>query len=450
MSPRVLGSGVLDSGVLDLRVLNRRVPDPRRARGVRVASATLLLLMLSLAAPPGRTAESALTLEQVVRRAVERAPALDARRAQTVAAREDAHRAAALPDPKLVGGIDNLPVTGAGAFDVRADDMTMKRIGLMQEFPARAKRDARQALADSNVEQAAAMTASEDLSVRRAAAEAWIERWAADRELDALQAMQAQSGLAVRIAGARLAGAGGTVGDALAARAAALDLDNRIDTAHARVEAADAGLSRWLGTAHAQISARAPDFALLPFAGSSLLAAADRQGPLLAWDAREHAAAAAVTAASAEKRADWSVGVVYGQRDRGRSNMLSLEFSIGLPLFTANRQDRDIAARQADYAATLDAHEDARRAQIEQVQRDLAQWAALKRQVARDQEQLLPLARDRAATALAAYRGGGALQPWVDARRDEIDLRIAHAQRLGEFGRAWAALAYLLLEEHTP
>jgi outer membrane protein TolC len=129
--------------------------------------------------------------------------------------------------------------------------------------------------------------------------------------------------------------------------------------------------------------------------------------------------------------------------------MLSLEFAISLPLFAVERQNRSIAARHADYEATLDAHEDARRAQLERVQNDLAQWAALKRQVERDDTLLLPLARDRSNTALAAYRGGGPLQPWLDARRDEIQTLVDHARRLGDLGRAWAALVYLLPEERT-
>ena len=47
----------------------------------------------------------------------------------------------------LTVGIDNLPITGRDAFDTRIDDMTMKKIGLRQEIPARAKRKAQRELA---------------------------------------------------------------------------------------------------------------------------------------------------------------------------------------------------------------------------------------------------------------------------------------------------------------
>ena len=57
---------------------------------------------------------------------------------------------------------------------------------------------------------------------------------------------------------------------------------------------------------------------------------------------------------------------------------------------------------------------------------------------------MLPLANDRVALALAAYRGGGEIQPVLDARRDEIAHHTDFARMQSEYGRAWAALAYLL------
>ena len=63
---------------------------------------------------------------------------------------------------------------------------------------------------------------------------------------------------------------------------------------------------------------------------------------------------------------------------------------------------------------------------------------------------LLPLARDRTAAAWSGYRAGGDLQPWLDARRAELEVHRSHAEHLGALGRAWAALATLLLPETSP
>src|SRR5690606_32285786 len=102
----------------------------RAARALACATRAYPLIMVlamplaSFAAPP------TLSLEEATRVAVERAPMLDARRAQIQAAEQESRRAGALPDPMLMVGINNLPVTGTDAFDAQADFMTMKRIGL--------------------------------------------------------------------------------------------------------------------------------------------------------------------------------------------------------------------------------------------------------------------------------------------------------------------------------
>lgn len=416
-----------------------------------------LTLVLSLFAAPVWSTPSRLSFDDAVRLAIERAPMLEARRSQTEAAREEAARAAALPDPKLTLGLANWPVTGNDAFDTRADDMTMKQVGVMQTFPARAKRQARQAVADRTIEQAQALTLAEQLAIHQAAAQAWIALWAAQREVEALNGMHEQSTLAVRIAKARLAGGTSTAVDALATQAAALELENRIDAAEAARDVARSTLARWLGAEPTELATMGapPNLAALPVGEATLLASIDRQGPLLPWRSREAVAEAEVTSAIAEKRPDWSIGATYGQRDRSpggmpRSDMVMIEFAIDLPLFTRNRQDRGVAARRAELDAVVAEHEEARRMQVDAVRRTLAEWNGVKRQVSRKENDMLPLAHDRAQAALASYGGGGELQPWLDARRDELEMHIEHARHLGELGRAWATLAYLLPNQETP
>jgi len=393
-----------------------------------------------------------LGFDAAVAQAVRVAPTVNARQAQAVAAREEAVRAAALPDPTLTGGVVNLTATGVDAFDFGADMMTMKMIGIKQVVPARAKRRALQSVADRRIEEAHALTAAEQLAVSRAAAQAWVNLWAAEREAGELRQLRSQTAIAVSVAKARLSGGTGTAVEALATRAGALELENRITGAEAQVRAARDTLARWLDLTpeDVRIEGDPPDLMTLPVSEAVLLGSIEKQGPLLPWASREAVAEAEVTLARAQKKPDWSLGASYGQRSGGRSDMLTLEFSIDLPLFTVNRQDRGIAARRADLDAVMAQHEDARRAQTEAVRRLLAEWDGLRQQVERTERDMLPLAKDRAQIAVANYRGGGDLQPWLEARRDEIELHIEHARHLGELGRAWTALAYLLPSPGDP
>ncbi len=384
-----------------------------------------------------------LSLAAAVQLAAAQAPQVQAQILRAQAAHDDAIRAGRLPDPKLVVGIDNLTATGPQAFDAAADDMTMRTLGVMQEIPARAKRRAESAVASADVRVADADAAGMRLTAERAAAQAWVALWSAQREHDLLADLRTQSGLAAAAAKARLSGGTGSATDALAARADAVELDNRIDGAEADIAMARAALARWVGDRAEGDLAQAPDFAALPVPPAQLQGDVDRQGPLLGWSAREDRAQARIDLARAGKRPDWSVSLNYGERIH-RADMISVMVGFSLPLFPGNRQDRDISARYAERDAVLAEHEDARRAQREAVAAALAAWQGEDKQVRRYRNELLPLAQDRSRTALAAYRGGASLQPWLDARRDEIDARIAYAQALDAWGKAWAALAYLI------
>lgn len=419
-----------------------------RARYGRWLSAIAGLLVLS--ALPVPVAGQTLTLDAAVRQAVAEAPLLQARRDQWSSAREEAARAGALPDPQLTVGIDNLATQGPGAYTAGGDSMTMRSIGFSQVLPSRSKRRAERAWADATADVAASSVQVTDLAIRQQTAQAWINVWGATAEQVMLRQLRDEWALDLAAAQARLRGGMGSAGDVLAIRAQALDLENRLDDAQAREAQARAQLARWLGTSTDNALADAPDFDHVPHDRHTLLDHIDDQGELLGWPAREQAAQAALAEAQAAKHPEWSLGASYGARTRGLSDMLTVQVGVSLPLFTRNRQDRGISARAAEVDAVQAQHEDARRQQIATVQSAWSQWEALGQQVRRHREQLLPLAHDRAALALAAYRGGAELQPLLEARRDELAHHLDYLRMLADYGRAWAVLAYLMPEGSTP
>ena len=393
--------------------------------------------------------EPPLTFESAVQRGLAHAPQLDARAADLAATHEEAARAGRLPDPALTFGVANYPVTAPGAFSWRSDGMTMRTVGVMQSIPSRAARSAERELADAQIDAAEANRVVSTQTVRERVADAWIDVWAAQRARSLLVELRSESALAVKTTQARLRGGEGGASDALAARAAAALLDNRLEAVDAGLAATQASLRRWVGPISGSL-ADAPDFSRLPVNAASLQRTVDKQAPLQAWAAREQVAQAVLDQARAAKHPDWSVSADYGKRAPGMSDTVSVQVSVSLPLFTRNRQDRGISAKQAQRDAVQADHEDARRAQHEVIARAAATWQGWNQQIERYQETLLPLARDRAQTALASYRGGGVLQPWLDARRDEIELRLSYADALAARGRLWASLAYLLPSEVTP
>ncbi|HET8554671.1 MAG TPA: TolC family protein [Rhodanobacteraceae bacterium] len=414
----------------------------------RLCAPRLLLVMacVSIALPAYAASDNTiLSLDTATHIAAGRAPQVQAQMLRTQAARHDAVRAGRLPDPKLTFGINNLTATGPQAFDAAAAPMTMRSIGVKQAIPSHAKRAAEKAVAQAQVQLGGADVVRVRLAVKRATAGAWVRLWAAKTERKQLKALHAQAALAVKLAKARLKGGTGSATDVLAARSAVVQLDNRITAVDATMASARAALQRWVGDAATRNLAEAPDFSILPVPPAILQRALNRQGPLLDWAAREDQAQAKLALAEAGKHPDWSVSVMYGNRIR-LPDMIGIQVGVSLPLFSGNRQDQDISARHAERDAVQAAHENARRAQRAAVATDLAEWQGDTQQVATYRKQLLPLAADRSRTALEAYRAGGSLQPWLEARHDEIDTRVAYAEALAAWGKAWTQLAYLIPE----
>ena len=105
---------------------------------------------LAVALLPLHSRGNSLTLDQALSLAVERSQAAQAARSGAASAAQTARAAAQLPDPVLRAGIDNLPISGSDRFSGR-DSMTMKRVGISQEWVSAGKRSARQAAADAAV-----------------------------------------------------------------------------------------------------------------------------------------------------------------------------------------------------------------------------------------------------------------------------------------------------------
>ena len=116
-----------------------------------------------------------LSFDEALAAAASNAPSLAAAAARDAAARHAAIAAGELPDPKLIVGLDNLPVTGADDWSLGRDFMTMQRVGVSQEVPNRGKRKAREDEADAAIADAQFVTRAERLKVKREAALAWLE-----------------------------------------------------------------------------------------------------------------------------------------------------------------------------------------------------------------------------------------------------------------------------------
>jgi outer membrane protein TolC len=378
-------------------------------------------------------------------------PRLAAQGAALAAATELVPRAGELPDPKLRVGVDNLPVNGADRFQYNSDFMTMRKIGVMQDFPNAEKRRLRGERAALERDVEAANLDAQRAGLRREIALAWLELYFAQQARAPLVELVGELQLQLDTVSAAVAAGRQNTADALALRGAGVAAQDRVIEQDRMIERARYMLATWLREDASRPLANPPDTGRFDHPPTALLDNLHEHPELKAYAEREALARTDVALAANSKKSDWSLEVAYGQRGPAFSNMISVMVSIDLPWEAEKRQDRDLAAKRllADQAQAQ--AEEARRMHEAELRGFYADWQTAGVRMERFEKLLLPLARERVAAALAAYRGGrGDLGVVLDARRAETETRLGFVQSQLERARAWARLNFLLPHEGQP
>ena len=385
---------------------------------LRIGASSLLMLAAAAA-----SAEP-MTFDQALDRAGQFAPSVAARTKQVEAERLKRSTAAQLPDPKLELGVQDYPVTGPNAFDPLADDFTMLRVGVSQDFPNPAKRRARVGRAQADVAAAEAEVGVEARDVRIAVGLAWIDLYFAKRKLQVLAELDKNIDDLGATVGARLTSGSARPSDAIRPAQLKAEVADRRAAIEAEIGRARAILTRWTGDASPDASGPLPDQLVNH---DALVAHLEQLPSVRRLDVATGQAEADVRLARADKRPDWSVGVSYGKRAPRFGDLLSVGVTIDLPIFASRRQDPIIAARAREVERARLDREAALRELKAQLDTDLAEHAKHYAQYARAKDTIVPLAEQRAKLDLASYEAGQlnlglALTSTIDAAEAELNL----------------------------
>jgi len=426
-------------------------PAAKRSHVTRTAALlAVLVLGCPLLAP---AAERPLSLAEALAIAVRDSSLLAAQRSAVTAAHETAGSARELPDPKLKLGLDNVPIEGADKYSLTRDFMTMRRIGIAQDFPQSEKREIKGRRAEHQLAREQAMLGDAHAMLRRDVAAAWMDRYYAGLMAKAVEEQYAETALQRDALQAGVAANRTSTSERLALEVTLqmlLDRRAEFDRQSARAQVM---LSRWLGEAARRPFSPPPD---APIAAAVHAQSGDTgthapQHPhLQSLERQIDIAQSEADLAKAATKPDWGMELSYQQRGSAYSNMLSVQVSIDLPLFADRRQNREAASRLAQVEQARALREDALRLHLAEAAAAQAEFEAANARLKRFDDALLPLARDRVTLALAAYRGGiGTLAAVLEARRMEIDLRLQKLQLAAEQGRARAQIIYFLPEEYA-
>lgn len=488
---------VVDSTQTDMSSKNIR-PQPRRSR----AAASLAYISICVLAPstvaaqstvsshPGTAqeraeAEGADQLGELLRLASSVNPSIVAAQSRVAAARARVGPAAAWPDPMLMAGVQNLPLTrmsGNGSSSMGGsppgDDMTMKMLGVEQTIPFPGKPGLRRRIAEREVDAALANLETVSLAVATDVKRQYFELAYIERALEIVNRKQALIGDVSRVAEARYAAGTGRQEDVLKTRVEAARLGETASELLEQRRAVLAELNSLVEresaspVASTEIPARMRDAAVnrdpaqISFVAQTLGSRA-ANSPLPSLEAlqtqavrsnpalRERGAMIAAQAARVElarkaSRPDVDLSLQYGQRDQ-RPDMISAVVSVPLPLHKRSRQDQELAEARAGLAAM----EADARAMANKVKSDVARAVSdlerTRTQLALYTRAILPQGQAAVTSSMASYQSGsGDLLSALGNQATLLEYEIAYHRALADFARSVADLEQLVGEQVLP
>jgi outer membrane protein TolC len=410
-------------------------------------------------------------VDSLVARALAVSPRLRAARERVRAAEARVAPAGTRPDPMLMAGIQNLPVSAPGF----SEPMTMKMVGVGQAIPYPGKLPLRTRAAKREVAAIEAELTGARLAVEEAVKGAYYDLAYLDRALgivhrnrllllDFMKVTEARYGvgtggqedvLRVRVEAARLGEEAVALIEqrraALARLNAELDRPSGVPVAEPAIprriaRAAIADSAAAVRFVSATLGARAADSPLPPL--ETLQAAVVRQNPMLhALEAKIEAQLARVELAQKEHLPDFDVALSYGQRD-GFRDMISAQVSIPIPLQRGRRQDQLAVEARAELAALGAEHHD-------RVNTLRAEVARLHAELERDRAQLalyvkaiLPQGRAALTSATAGYQVGRAdFLTVLDSQATLFNYEMNYFRVLSDFAKTLAELERVVGEE---
>ncbi|MBT9596970.1 MAG: TolC family protein [Vitreoscilla sp.] len=391
---------------------------------------------LAAALLPAWAVAAPLSLEQAVELAAQRSHLTRSARAGATSAAEMARVAGQQPDPMLTVGVDNLPATGSNRFSTNAEEMTMKRIGIAQEWVSSEKRAAREAAAQAMAARESVMEKVAAAEARMQTALAYVDTYFAGQAL-ALTALNEKHAREELEAGkGRLATSSGSSAEVLLLVSALGTAEDDSGEQRQQQGAAAVALQRWTGLAAVDLSE--PRLAVVPALDEFVAS----HPSVVARQRDTEVARQEVQVARLNRRPNWTYEVSYGQR-QGRPDLVSFGVSIPLTVAPAERQDREAAARQALVDKAESELDEARRAAAGEYLALANDASRLQERIERYQVGVLASLRQRTAATLAAYRSNQAsLAMLFEARHAEVEAqrRLLGLQR--DLAKAQAQLVF--------
>ncbi|MEJ8850231.1 TolC family protein [Variovorax rhizosphaerae] len=385
---------------------------------------------------PGLAAAGPLSFDGALQLAVQRSEAARAARAGVQSARDASVAAGQLPDPVLRAGIENLPITGPDRFSTTNDSMTMKRIGISQEWVSQDKRSARQAAAQASTSREAVQAQAAIANTRLQTALAYVDAFYADEILKLTTLMEHHAHEEFEAARARLSSATGSSQELLQLSGGKGIAEDDSSEIRQQQSAARLALQRWIGL-------RPDELVTMPVESVPTEEVYVAGHPSVAAMRQDlEVAKQAASVASANRDPNWTWEVAYGQRT-GYSDMVTVGVSIPLAIARGDRQDRETAAKLALVEKSEAELAEATRAATAEYQVLSSDIERVRQRIERLRAGVVTPAAQRTAVATAGYRSNQtSLVTLFEARHAEVDVQRKLLALQRELARAQVQMKF--------
>ncbi|MBU1310762.1 MAG: TolC family protein [Gammaproteobacteria bacterium] len=402
-----------------------------------------------------------LKLEQAVALAVDADPWLTGSQFTQEALNDEAIAAATLPDPRVSLMAGNFPVD---TFDLNQEAMTQLSVGVSQMFPRGDSLALAQHQKQQLAEQHPLLRLDRKAKVSAMVSQLWLEAFKAQ---ESIRLIEQDRALFEQLVDAAKAGYSSALGrarqqDVIRAQLELTRLEDRLTMLRQQQQAAQKRLTEWIGApATVPLAPVLPTQSLSrPLSVPTIKQASEhtryewiRHHPALrALDQRIDATQTGVDLAKQKYKPEWGLTAQYGYRDsdpmgRDRADLFSVGVTFDLPLFTGNRQDKEVsAAVNRTEAIKTEKHLLGRRLMAE-LETASVQLARLDERQALYTDQLLPQMAEQAEASLSAYNNDdGDFAEAVRARIAELNAKIDALAIAVDRQKTIAQINYLLAE----
>lgn len=395
----------------------------------------------------GNAIADSLTIEEAGRLALENDFTLKAIDARSQSMSELAIATEKLPDPQLKLGFANLPTD---SFNLGQEPMTQTVIGVRQMFPRGQSRSLNSRRVNESVARNDAEAEDRRQQILLAVREAYIRIYLhQEREKILRQSLVVFSDLA-EITRDYYSSGRAHQQDVVQTQLELARVEERLARIQQQEEQERARLAERIGAdAYRELDPQWPEIDQ-PDPAQKIIETLPDHPRLRAW---QHEIAKYKTSEEIARQAykpGFAVDLAYGGRGgqnpdgSDRSDFLSVFVTMDIPLFTKDRQDRQLASSIADTSAKQFARDDIYRSMKARVEEYTATMMRERERLGMYDEFLLPQAEFNAEAAFEAYQDAvDDLTTLMRARIGEYELKLSHAALRADEITTRARLLYL-------